>query len=94
MFLQSYRDNPKVNALILIKTRLSGKYSLTIKIRNQKKIWWCFFCLIIYPLIIAIFIIWKNILDWAQLPPLPNTEEVEESEDAEPDDLMDDSKPT
>jgi hypothetical protein len=54
-FIKSYRDNPKVNAIILIKTRLS---------------------------------------DWPQLPPLPNNEESEEPEDSEPDDSMEDSRPT
>ena len=34
------------------------------------------------------------ILDWPQLPPLPNNEEVDESEDSEPDDSMEDSRPT
>ena len=34
-----------------------------------------------------------KILDWPQLPPLPNHEESDESEDAEPDDLIEDNKP-
>ena len=33
------------------------------------------------------------ILDWPQLPPLQNHEESEENEEAESDDLLEDSKP-
>jgi len=54
-FIKSYRDNPKVNAILLVKGTLN---------------------------------------DWPQLPPLQNHEESEENEEAESDDLLEDSKPS
>jgi len=54
-FIKSYRDNPKVNAIILIKGKLN---------------------------------------DWPQLPPLPTNDDSEDSDDSEPDDSMEDSRPS
>merc|ERR1719225_381389 len=54
-FIKSYRDNPKVNAILLVKGTLN---------------------------------------DWPQLPPLQSHEEPEENEEAESDDLLEDSKPS
>ena len=36
----------------------------------------------------------KCVLDWPQLPPLPNHDEADENDDSEPDDSMEDSRPT